>query len=962
MREIILLPPRLDNTRVAVWGDSMAESLHDGLESAFLNFELNESSLDVFNFGIRAQNSVAVAMRHGGSEWTADLEPGSPSGVIPASAEDVISIGNFKDSILAKNQVTHNRLIESNGWSSFPSDPLAYGYWPNAFPSSSSFSPFKLTHVSIAGVEGVIWRDGPDWPFNSENYIFKRKESGKPVSIVNPVDIHVIGAGYDWSANNFLDAKSVMRSHNILWPFGPAMPGASDSGQCEFAADVERDSIQSMLDSLESIPGGSGEVILLYSTPLNKGIRGIDCIESEVYQSDYSDIYYDFVNDFKVGLPVLPPFKDWFSETYPDLFVHPEMGWEAPIERYRSLWGNFAVIPKASSARTVKIVGEPPASLSPGIYEQISTHRVDGGLSGSDPKVACKLGIEVAKDGSIESIWVHQGGVDYGVGDLLSIPSDSIGNADPLIFSVEETRDEVIGIVYDSKGNIDHSLSFSEFDQAHGFLPRSAFFDSVHLNSLGVEYLNHLLAYRLMRLSSDGPSIDFPDDLSDGDVVAFLSIDEIGYGGIIDYELVDEKDSNDEEIFLIEGNRLIVASSQAVASGSEFLVRIRASNSIGIAVENDVLLSVFDADLDVHPPFPLSASINGHELSVVFNEELLVDRPRLNRFAVQQGNRRIKVKSSALDQDQQTLHLVLKSSPSLEDGAITIGYRGFGRDQVRGVVEDVKGNDLASFSGFTVDHFVLDAGHDEVFPLLDDDGNGLVDGSEETGYRIRVDEWTAVSLYVGRGKGMAFLSHLSGDDWLIVAAQSTDLGFKVLVRDLVGQPAAFAEWEVESDGRVRANVRRIDWKNISQLSEQTDWESFLGNDLDGDGLIGPASVEDLDGNGLVDFSELSAYRIYNNDDPITLYSGSRRRQTFYNDDSSADWNIVAAAPGGKKGIQVLLEGEGQSIGEYAIWDVKPSGQISTKLRRTKWFDLDQMVADGYEQTFSYDINGDGTLA
>ena len=111
----------------------------------------------------------------------------------------------------------------------------------------------------------------------------------------------------------------------------------------------------------------------------------------------------------------------------------------------------------------------------------------------------------------------------------------------------------------------------------------------------------------------------------------------------------------------------------------------------------------------------------------------------------------------------------------------------------------------------------------------------------------------------------------------------------------------------------------------------------------------------------MDGTELSAYQLFNNEDPITLYSGSRRRQTTYNDDASADWDIIAGVAGGKKGFQLLLEGDGQFVGEYAIWDVKTSGQISTKLRRTKWLDEDEMVSNGYEAVFSYDINGDGSL-
>ena len=245
-------------------------------------------------------------------------------------------------------------------------------------------------------------------------------------------------------------------------------------------------------------------------------------------------------------------------------------------------------------------------------------------------------------------------------------------------------------------------------------------------------------------------------------------------------------------------------------------------------------------------------------------------------------------------------------------------------------------------------------------PVEDTDANGIVDGSESMGYQLLNGD-QVISLYTGRGKRATSISDASAADWDVIAAQPADKGFTLLLEGTGSRLGDYAEWSVAADGRVTSNARKTKWTTLAELSVSTDWESALDEDLNGDGLIGPPPIEDKNGNGLVDGTELSAYQLFNNEDPITLYSGSRRRQTTYNDAASSDWDIIAGAAGGKKGFQLLLEGEGEFVGEYAIWDVKTSGQIATNLRRTKWLDVDEMVSKGYEAVFTYDINGDGAI-
>ena len=257
----------------------------------------------------------------------------------------------------------------------------------------------------------------------------------------------------------------------------------------------------------------------------------------------------------------------------------------------------------------------------------------------------------------------------------------------------------------------------------------------------------------------------------------------------------------------------------------------------------------------------------------------------------------------------------------------------------------------------------VDLNGDEILgapPVEDIDANGIVDGSEPMGYQLLNGD-QVISLYTGRGKKVTSISDETAADWDVIAAQPAEQGFTLLLEGAGSRLGDYAEWSVAADGRVTSNPRKTQWSSLAELSVSTDWETALDEDLNGDGLIGPPAIEDKDGNGLVDGTELTAYQLFNNEDPITLYSGSRRRQTTYNDDASPDWDIIAGVVGGKKGFQLLLEGEGQFVGEYAIWDVKTSGQIATNLRRTKWLDEDEIVSNGYETVFSYDINGDGVI-
>ena len=768
-----------------------------------------------------------------------------------------------------------------------------YGYWP-------SVSSFKSTHVSIGGVEGLIWRDGPDWPYDTGQYLFSRKESGKSVPIVNPVDVHVIGAGYDWYSDNYVSSKDFSRGNTILWPFGPNVPQTPH----ELAADIERDSIRSILDNLYSIPGGSGEIILLYSAPINNGINDSDYIESEVYKGDFSEIYYDFAADFKRGLPVLPPFKTWLGETYPEVFFNSEIGWEAPIESYQSWAGNLSIIPKTNAARSVNLTTRlKPGSLQPGTYDDIPTQLVDNTHTDLNSKVGCKLGITVGENGLISSTWVHQGGLNYTIGDLLTIPAGAIGNRKTILLSVEETHSEVIGTVYDKEGNIDTSLSYSEFDLSEGYLPRSALIDSVHLNSFGTEYLNLLLAYRLIRLNSNGSSIDVPHNISAGETVAFLSADLPNYSGKIVYELVNEPQEITNQL-AIEGNRLIAATDFNADAGVEFSLKIQAKSATGPDIESDIFLRVYNRSLDIEHPFPLNATYRESNLILTFNEDLAEKSFIRNRFVVTQGRQRLGIKGINPGTDQKSLHLTLNDPLDLPGTPIRIAYKGYKLDKKNDVVEDTQGNDLLPFSGFEVSKYFSTYISDEHLSVKDLDENGLVDGSENLGYQLMNGE-QSTSLFTGLNQSVEFISSSSSSDWEVVAAQPFDQGFNLLLEGKDNHIGYYAEWSVAKDGRITTKPRNTQWKTLAEISLTTNWENELGEDINGDDLIGRPQIEAQRSDNLIKNIEPTKHQPFRNNNVPEIYPASNSSQAIHNNDEADLWSFFAGASEACDGFYIL---------------------------------------------------------
>jgi len=481
--------PAVSDVDIAWWGDSMSSGQEEGIGTALAGLG-DTTSRTVKNFGYGGQSSIVVAMRQGATDWTGEVSPGNTTGTIPALNSDYVSIGNFRNSILTSNIQKHAALISSQGWT-VDEDPLSYGTWQTSDPPNAQYNSYKLVDVSINGVEGNIWRIG----YNHANgYVFKRKTSGTAVAVTNPVNIEVLGNGYDNTVGNALTNQEHVQLTSILWPFGPHTPGGFAADNYAFSVDIERDVLNAMLKQLRPI---SKRVILLYEQRANPASRSTNYLKDIIYEDEFSDIYYDYTSHFANGVGSIPSFKDWFSANYPSDYADSVVGWQAPFETYNGT--SITVIPTTNAVSTITVTGDGASGITDGTYLSVDTTTPEPNNNPSF-RARCRLGI-VASGGVVQSAWVREGGLAYAVNDVLTIPAGAIGNTADITATVSSVNNEVVGIVRNQNGSIDSSLSYSQFDVANGYIPRSALRDGVHFNNYGAEYLNLLLAHRVQSLN-----------------------------------------------------------------------------------------------------------------------------------------------------------------------------------------------------------------------------------------------------------------------------------------------------------------------------------------------------------------------------------------------------------------------------------------------------------------------------
>ena len=128
-------------------------------------------------------------------------------------------------------------------------------------------------------------------------------------------------------------------------------------------------------------------------------------------------------------------------------------------------------------------------------------------------------------------------------------------------------------------------------------------------------------------------------------------------------------------------------------------------------------------------------------------------------------------------------------------------------------------------------------------PIVDKDGNGLVDSSEKTGYQLYIPER---EIFITTASGKIF-SDVTSKKWSAIAAAPAEKGHQVLIANNQSKKAKYRIWRLSSKGIVHSKGR---WLTERALSSQG-YEQVFGIDFNGDGIIEADTLIDA---GDADFS------------------------------------------------------------------------------------------------------------
>ena len=245
------------------------------------------------------------------------------------------------------------------------------------------------------------------------------------------------------------------------------------------------------------------------------------------------------------------------------------------------------------------------------------------------------------------------------------------------------------------------------------------------------------------------------------------------------------------------------------------------------------------------------------------------------------------------------------------------------------------------------DTFNRDFNEDEIIgepPVVDVDGDGLIDVSIvykifENGQGIMLTD-----------KGGRTFSDESSSYWNVVKAVAGETGagetvFQMLVKGESYLAGRYRVWTADAAGVIQEKSRWMKGEQMQLLG----YEDTFNRDFNEDGIIGEPPAVDVDGDGLIDGSNI--YKILKDGQGITLSSTRGRTMS---DQTSSYWDVVKVVSGGD-GFQLLVEGESYLDGRYQVWTASDDGAVTNKSR---WMTGDQMLLLGYEETFDSDINRD----
>ena len=103
----------------------------------------------------------------------------------------------------------------------------------------------------------------------------------------------------------------------------------------------------------------------------------------------------------------------------------------------------------------------------------------------------------------------------------------------------------------------------------------------------------------------------------------------------------------------------------------------------------------------------------GNQITLFLSAPISDAIPSKRRFKVKSANKKQKILDVSTEPDDGIIVLTTKKSLDLQS-SVFVSYRDLGGDQVRGVVEDLAGNDMETFSNFEI----VSGGNDAIAPMV----------------------------------------------------------------------------------------------------------------------------------------------------------------------------------------------------------------------------------------------------
>jgi hypothetical protein len=389
--------------------------------------------------------------------------------------------------------------------------------WPGISPDDDPSRARFQTWVEIGGVIGQIGLEGKDKGKGKdkdkdkdkgkepEDLFFQRREAGEAVKVDGPAEVKMLAVG----PNMQHDVEKLNRWLKIVWTPGPGtVPwpeiygrSAWKQSECEASMDIGRLRMRIFVESaLRCMEASNKRLILLIGSqgtaaPSDhkdtlKG-RFANELARSFYKDNYPDYFFDFVAASLTGLGSVPPAKEWFMRTHPELFRDPNWGWGAELHTIPNgphAGGYHSGREKAAVAE-IRVTGNGGRGVK-------GAQRVGTETPGANRclKTGLFVGVE-AENGVAVQLTVREGGRGYVAGDRVTIPAGAVGNADPITAEVAAIREETIGTVRHPDGTVDIEHSYSQWDVDNGYWPRCFRRDGGHFSHpAGGEYLSLLVA------------------------------------------------------------------------------------------------------------------------------------------------------------------------------------------------------------------------------------------------------------------------------------------------------------------------------------------------------------------------------------------------------------------------------------------------------------------------------------